>query len=166
MLVDTSRALSVEGQHDPGLLLTLELKIRQIHRDLLECVKEYKAYIVRTSLTCQTDLASDVGREAFGSALESLCVYKRMLAALCENDRLHLETECQALAVLMLQLHEQPMARQSWVYTGLENGVALVMQATRSSWEEDLTGQSALEQRLTSRKRWQTFRGYIMGSGN
>jgi hypothetical protein len=52
------------------------------------------------------------------------------------------------------------------VYTGLEHGVALVIQTTRSSWEEDVIGQSALEQRLASRKRWHTFRGHIMGSGH
>jgi hypothetical protein len=166
MLLETSRALTAEGQNDPGLLLTLELRIREVHHDVVNCVEEYKGYVGWTSLTGPPESTFDVGREAFGSALECFCVYKRMLAALCETDRRRLEAECQLLAVFILQAHSRPSARQSWVYTGLEHGVALVIQTTRSSWEEDVTGQSALEQRLASRKRWHTFRGHIMGSGH
>jgi hypothetical protein len=44
---------------------------------------------------------SIVEQGALGIVLLCLYVYKRMLAALCEVDRLRLETECQALAVSM-----------------------------------------------------------------
>jgi hypothetical protein len=41
MFVDTSRALSAEGQYDVDFILTLELKIRAIHHDLLNCFDDY-----------------------------------------------------------------------------------------------------------------------------
>jgi hypothetical protein len=160
LFVDTSRALSVDGQNDPGFILTLELKIRAIHHDLLNCLEGYKAYMVRMTLTRPPKAASIVEQGALGTVLLCLCVYKRMLAALCEVDRLRLETECQALAVFIRQPHEQSSARHSWIHTDLEYGVTLVLQNTRSSWEEDLMGQSAVEQRLASRKRWKDFRGH------
>jgi hypothetical protein len=160
MFRDTSRALSAEGQHDAGFLLTLELRIRKVHHDLLNCLEDYKTHVARTYITKPSELAPAFEQETLGTALECLCVYKRMLAALCEADRIHLENECQALAVLMLRPHEQPLARHSWIYTDLEYGVALILQKTRTSWEEDLTGQSATQQKLASRDRWETFRSH------
>lgn len=163
IILDTSRAMSTEGQCDPGFLLALELKVRENHQHILECVAEYRIHGLQKISSIPPKSTSDIGREAFGSALECLCVYKRALAALSETDRLRLETECQALASLIIGRHEQPSLRQSWVYTNLEQGVALAVQGTRSSWEEDVTGDSALEQKLAARRRWQGFRVHIMG---
>jgi hypothetical protein len=160
LFVDTSQALSAEGQNDPGFILALELKIRAIHHDLLNCLEGYKSYMGRMALTRPPKSASIVEQGALGTVLLCLCVYKRMLAALCEVDRLRLENECQALAVFIRQPHEQSSSRHSWIYTDLEYGVALILQNTRSSWEEDLTGQSAVAQRLASRERWDNFRGH------
>jgi hypothetical protein len=156
MFIDTSWALSAEGQTDPGFILTLELKIRAIHHDLLNCLEDYEAYVIHTPLTSPVKLAP-VG--VFGTALQCLCVYKRMLAALCEADRMRLENECQELAGLLLQRHKHPSTRYSWMNADLEHGVALMLQKTRTSWQEDLTDQTAAQQRLASRKRWEDFRG-------
>jgi hypothetical protein len=160
-MADTSRALSTEGQCDPGFLLALELNARKFHQDVLKCVKDYKARVFQTSSISPLEPISAVGREAFGSALGCLCIYKRLLAALSESDRVCLEIECQALASLILKSHEMPSVRWSWVYTGVEKGIALIVQRTRSSWEEHIPGQSRLEQRLASRQRWRTFCAYI-----
>jgi hypothetical protein len=162
LFVDTSRALSVEGQYDTGLILTLELKIRAIHHDLLSCLENYKAYMARTPSISPPELALADGSGTFETILGCLCVYKRMLAALCEAERLHLEAECQALVVLSLQAHEQPAAKHSWLHTELGHSVALILQYTRSSWEEDSTGRSALNQRMASCKRWEIFRGHTI----
>jgi hypothetical protein len=162
MFVDTSRALSVEGQYDTGLILTLELKIRAIHHDLLSCLENYKAYMARTPSISPPELALADGSGTFETILGCLCVYKRMLAALCEAERLHLEAECQALVVLSLQAHEQPAAKHSWLHTELGHSVALILQYTRSSWEEDSTGRSALDQRMASCKRWEIFCGHTI----
>ncbi|KAK6440454.1 hypothetical protein LTR95_003320 [Oleoguttula sp. CCFEE 5521] len=162
MIAATSRALSGRGQCNPDMLLALELKVRELHQDVLDCIEEYKDRLLRTTLAGSPGKQSAIGREALGSALESLSVYKRMLAALSEPDRLVLETECQAVALIMLQMSEQPLGRQSWVYTGIEHGVALAIQETRVSWEENLCDRSWLEQRLASRERWHIFRGYLM----
>ncbi|KAK6422629.1 hypothetical protein LTR95_016640 [Oleoguttula sp. CCFEE 5521] len=162
MIAATSRALSSKGQCDPDTLLALELKTRELHQDVLDCIEEYKDRLLRTTLTGRPEKQSATGREALGSALECLGLYKRMLAALSEPDRLVLEVECQAVALTILQMSEQPLGRQSWVHTGIEHGVALAIQETRKSWEEDLCDQSWLEQRLASRKRWHIFRGHLM----
>jgi hypothetical protein len=156
MFVDTSWALSAEGQHNAGFLLTLELKIRAIHQDLLNCLKEYEAHVIHAALTSPLKLVP-VG--ILGTVLQCLCVYKRMLAALCEADRTRLEDECQALAELLLQRHKHPSAIHSWTNADLEHGIALILQKTRTSWQEDLTDQTAAQQRLASRKRWENFRG-------
>jgi hypothetical protein len=158
--VDTSRALSVEGQSDPGFLLALELKIRATHQDLLGCLEDYKAYVDRTASTRSQVSDSALEHGALGTILLSLCVYKRMLAALSEADRLHLEAECQALVVLIIQRHERPSSKHSWVHTDIEHDVALLVQMTGPCWEENLTGQSFADQRLASSNRWETFRGY------
>ncbi|OQO09868.1 hypothetical protein B0A48_04220 [Cryoendolithus antarcticus] len=162
MIAATSRALSSKGQCDPDMLLALELKTRELHQDVLDCIEEYKDRLLRTTLTGRPEKQSTTGREALGSALECLGLYKRMLAALSEPDRLALEIECQAVALTMLQMSDQPLGRQSWVHTGIEHGVALAIQETRKSWEENLSDQSWLEQRLASRKRWQTFHNHLM----
>jgi hypothetical protein len=162
LFVDTSLALSVDGQVDPGFALTLELKIRAFHQDLLNCLEDYKAYMVRMASIRPPELALADGSGTFETILGCLCVYKRMLAALCEAERLHLEAECQALVVLSLQAHEQPAAKHSWLHTELGHSVALILQYTRSSWEEDSTGRSAPDQRIASCKRWEIFRGHTI----
>jgi hypothetical protein len=156
--VGTSRALSAEGQSDPGFLLAHELKIRATHQDLLGCLEDYKAYMKRAaSIRSQV---SALERGALSTILVSLCIYKRMFATLSEPDRLRLEAECQSLVVLLVQRHTEPSTKHSWVYTDIGHDVALLVQKTSPSWEEDLTGQSFADKRLASRNRWEAFRGY------
>jgi hypothetical protein len=160
LFVGTSQALSAEGQSDPDFLLALELKIRAIHHQLLRCLEEYNVHMIRTASTSSQGSRSIVEQGAYGTCLTCLCVYKRMLAALCEDDRLRLEAECQALVVLIRQAHEQTSARHSWLHTEAEYSVAFIMRRTGPSWAEDLRGETLAEQRLASRNRWEVFRGY------
>jgi hypothetical protein len=157
MFVDTSRALSAEGRNDSGFLLALELKTRSIHRDLLHCLEDYKTCMDAMALTSLPESVLAVGSGTYQTSLVLLGVFKRMLAAICEADRLRLEAECQVLAVISLQTHEQPSATHSWLHAELGHRIALILQDTRSSWEEDLTCQSALEERSASHKRWEIF---------
>ena len=160
LFVDTSKALSAEGQSDPGFLLALELRIRAIHHELLNCLEEYNAYVGRTASTRSQGPRSIIEQGALGRVLTCLCVYKRILAALCESDRLRLEAECQALVVLIRQAHERYSASHSWIHTEVESGVAFIMQQTSPAWAEDLRAHSFADQRLASLKRWEVFRGY------
>lgn len=160
LFVDTSKALSAEGQSNPGFLLALELKIRAIHHDLLSCLEELNAHMIRKASTRSYGSDTDVEQGALGRILTCLCVYKRMLAALCEGERLRLEAECQATVALIHQAQEQATARHSWIHTEVESGVAAIMQTTSPSWAEDLGVQSFAEQRLASRNRWEAFRGH------
>jgi hypothetical protein len=165
LFVDTSRALSPEGQSDPGFLLSLELKIRAIYHDLLNCLEDYEAHMLRTASTRSLGPESVVEQGALGTVLLCICVYKRMLSALSEVDRLRLEAECKTLAALIRQPHENPSAKHSWMHTELEHGVALILQKTSPAWEEDLSGQSFADQRLASHDRWEAFRGYASHYG-
>ena len=158
--VITSKALSTEGQSDPDFLLALELKIRATHQELLSCLEEYKAHMIRTAFTRSPGSRSIIEQGAYGRVLTCLCVYKRMLAALCEADRLRLEDECQALVALIRQAHERYSASHSWIHTEVESSVASMMQQTGPSWAEDLRGHGFADQRLASLSRWEAFRGY------
>ena len=162
LILDTSRALSAQEAEDGGLFFTTELMVRKIHQDLLGFLDDYSSYAARTSMRDPPATELSIRRELMGSALEALCVYKRMLAALCETERIQLETETQSVAVRMFELQKQPVSKHSWTYTDLEYGVALVVQGTRIEWEEVHTGQSARETKLASRNRWESFRSRLV----
>lgn len=162
MLVDTTRAMDPDTL-DEGLLLVLELKCRQIHKEILECLEDYKAHVVRMSMAPVSHSELATRREVFGTALECLCVYKRILASLCEPERLRLENEAQAIAKLLLDLQDQPAPRHSWVYAAHEKGVAASIQATAEAWEEDLSHATFQEKRLAACARWKEFNSYLHG---
>jgi hypothetical protein len=136
--------------------------MRAIHYDLLSCLEDYKAYTARTPSISPSESVLASGSGTSETILGCLCVYKYMLAALCEAEELHLEAECQALVVLSLEAHKQPVVKHSWLHTELGHSVAPILQHTRPSWEKDSTGRSTLDQRMASRKGWQTFRGYTI----
>jgi hypothetical protein len=163
LVANTSRAFSAEGLCDAGGLLILELRVREIHQNVQDCVKDYEVQLSKTSSSSPSASMSAIGRESFGSALECLCLYKRMLAALSEVDQLRLEIEFQSVASIMLKRHEEPWFRHSWVHTGIEQGFALAVQSTHLSWEETVSCQGFLEQRESSRRRWETFRCRLIG---
>jgi hypothetical protein len=127
---------------DEGTLLTLELKARETHAAILQHLESYKAHVVRTSMAHAPQSELALRREVFGTALEVLCVYKRILASFCDGERFQLENEAQALAALIFDLQKQPAPRHSWIYSAHEKGVAAVIQVTKGEWERDLSGLS------------------------
>jgi hypothetical protein len=150
---------------DSGQQLTLELKARETHAALLKCLESYKAHVIRTSMTSvpQSELA--LRREIYGTALETLCVYKRILATFCEAERLQLESEAQALAARLLELQTQPAPRHSWIYSEQEKGVAEVVLVTKEEWERDLSGVGREERWRLACERWRRFNRYLHKEG-
>lgn len=159
-LLDAERAMDINAPNE-GLMFVLELQTRKIHKDLLECLEDYKAHVVRTSMASPPESELALRRELFGSALECLCIYKRILAALCDEERPQLETENQVLAALIFDLQDQPSVQHSWLYKEAEYGVASIMRLTRESWEESSTGLSPQHNRVASCKRWAEFTDFF-----
>lgn len=93
-------------------------------------------------------------RELFGTSLESLLLAKRLLATVCEGERITLEGQIQALAHLIFELQKQPSPKHSWLFTGHETGVAYTVTMTRDQWEEE-SASTDLERKLASRSRYQ-----------
>jgi hypothetical protein len=111
----------------------------------------------------QSELA--LRREIYGTALETLCVYKRILATFCEAERLQLESEAQALAVRLLELQTQPAPRHSWIYSEQEKGVAEVVLVTREEWERDVSEVGGEERWRVACERWRRFNRYLHREG-
>jgi len=153
------------SSYDEGQLLTLELKARETHAALLTCLEAYKAHVVRTSMAAVPLSELALRREVFGTALETLCVYKRILASFCEAERALLEREAQALAVRIFELQTQPAPRHSWIYSVHEKGVAAVVQASRAEWERDLSGLGLVEKREVVWERWKRFNSSLHAPG-
>lgn len=92
-------------------------------------------------------------RELFGTSIESLILAKRLLATVCEPERIKLEGETQALAHLIFDLQKQPSPKHSWLFTGHETGVSQTVLDTREQWEEVVVG-SEMERKLVMRQRY------------
>jgi hypothetical protein len=166
-LVDATQAINPGPENtttnQEALLFTAELKARQNHSALVKALEEYKSHILLTSMspTPQSELA--LRREVYGTALESLCVYKRVIASFCESERLQLEREVQAIASQTFALQTMPAPRHSWLYAEHERGVAEVIRMTRAEWEVDLSGVDVEVRGRVARERWARFNGYLHG---
>jgi hypothetical protein len=165
MLPDVTDAMDPDFP-DSGQQLTLELKARETLAAILNCLEAYKAHVIRTSMSTVPQSELVLRREIYGTALETLCIYKRVLASFCEAERLQLESETQALAVQLLELQTQPAPRHSWIYSMQEKGVAAVVQMTREEWEREIPPNVGVDERWrTACERWRRFNRYIHMDG-
>lgn len=164
-LVEANQAMDPETTTDQeAFLFTAELKARQNHAALIKSLEEYRSHVMRTSMAPAPQSELALRREIYGTSLECLCVYKRVLASYCEPERLHLESEAQALASQTLELQILPAPRHFWLYTEHEKGVADVIRMTEAEWKEDLSGESIEVRRKVACQRWARFNGYLHGA--
>ncbi|KAF2171364.1 hypothetical protein M409DRAFT_18480 [Zasmidium cellare ATCC 36951] len=149
---DVGKVMDGDDLFNDDALAELEDRLRKLHQEYLDWLEEYKSYCVASSL--RTPLPSEVGlrRQIFGETIECLVLVKRLLAIVCDQDRIRLETEVQALARLIIDLQQQQSHRHSWLFTGHEVGVAHTAMVTREHFEEDLSHESVEVRRLASRK--------------
>lgn len=148
-------------KYNEGTLLTLELKARETHAAILKYLDDFKAHLVRTAMSHVPASELALRREVFGTALEVLLVYKRILATFCEPERLHLEAEAQTIATQIFELQKQPAPRHSWIYSVHEQGVAAVVQLTRQEWERDLSQLTLREKQRIAYDRWVKFNSFL-----
>lgn len=165
LLIDVTQVMDPDRTHDAFLLLRTELVIRQSHKILNEAIADYKAHVVRTSIMSPPASEFDKRREIYGTALECLLLYKRMLGTLCEAQRLPLEIETLAHANELIRLNKhQPNSNYSWIYTSQEQGLAQLILLTTHEWSEELALLSAKEKQVESWERWNRMTSYLHGS--
>jgi hypothetical protein len=123
-------------------------------------MEDYKGHCVKLSLTTPPPSEIAMRRELFGASLECLVLVKRILATVCDQERVKLETEIQALAHLILNLQKQPSSSHSWLFSGHEVGIAYTVMLTKDQWEGHYTYESEEERKLATRTRCKQPNGY------
>lgn len=93
-------------------------------------------------------------RELFGVATECLIVVKRLLGTIYDEERCHLETEAQDLAQMIYDLHKQPSAKHSWLFSGHEVSVAQGILSSKNQWAGTSTDASEGDRKTASRMRY------------
>lgn len=141
---------------DEDAVAELEFRCRTLHDELLDWTEDYKAHCVRLSLATPTEQEISMRRELFGTSIECLILAKRLLATMCEAERIKLESETQALAHFIFDLQKKPSPKHSWLFTGHETGVSYTILSTREQWEEEVAP-SEMEQKLATRQRYITW---------
>ena len=165
LLIDVGKVVDPNSTPDAMLYLRTELKTRRAHQILQDALKDYKTHIYKTSTFHPPISEINMRREIFGTAIECLVLYKRMLATMCEAERLQLEAETRVLLDVLVKLGtQQPESKYSWIYTTQERGVAQVIQLTMLDWEKDLGGLSEREKRVEAWKRWVRLTHYLHAS--
>lgn len=87
--------------------------------------------------------------------MECLAVVKRLLATLCDEDRIELEQQTQALAVSLMEMQKHPSPGHSWLFTTHEIKVAWSLVRTSHEWcVETPVGQEVEAQRRATRRRY------------
>ena len=120
---------------DDDALASLTMRCRKLHQDYIDWMEDYKAHCVKMSFTTPPPREITMRRELFGACLECLILVKRLLATVRDDEREKLETECQALAHLILDLQKQPSSSHSWLFSGHEVGIAYTVMLTKASSE-------------------------------
>ena len=138
-------------------LASLTHRCRKLQQSFLDWTEDYKAHCVRLSLAVPPLQEINMRRELFGVSLECLILIKRLLATVCDRDRVKLESETQALAHLLLDLQNHPASKHSWLFTAHEIGIAQIAIVTKDQWESEDQYESDEERRLASRERYTTW---------
>jgi hypothetical protein len=162
---DVGELITGPGLFDDSELAFLEHRCRRHHKDYVGWMEDYKAHCVRLSLAAPPPSELALRRELFGSALECLILTKRLLAAVCDHDRVSLELETQALAHLIIDLQKQPSSANSWLFTGHEYGVAYTVMLTKDQWEDNFSYMSDMERRMAVRTRYNTWSNTLRMAG-
>lgn len=157
LMVDVTTFVVSGEVFDMTAVVPLQKRCKGLHEELLKCLEDYKDHLVSTSLLPPPQLEIDFRRELIGGITECLLVAKRLVAATHENQRLRLENEAQALALLLLDMQRGPTPRYAWIFTGIELGLVNCMKVTRELWEEDVSQKTSEEQRAAAVTRWIAF---------
>lgn len=161
---DVGEAVLGDGIFDNEILATLEARCRKTQESHLNWLEEYKAHCVRTSFTPPSRAECGLRRDIFGASIECLIVVKRLLACVCDEARLRLELEAQALATVLFDLQREPSPIHSWLLTPHEVGVATSVQVSREAFEEALLHEDLTHQRMATRTRYCIWQSLLRGN--
>lgn len=162
---DIGETISGPQLFDNDKLASLAARCRKLHQSYIDWMEDYKAHCVRLSLATPPPHEIAMRRELFGASLECLVIIKRLLASVCDEERERLETECQALAQLILDLQKQPSAKHSWLFSGHEVGIAYTVMLTKDQWEDNTVYESDEARRLAARVRYNTWSNTLRMTG-
>ena len=151
---DIDETMRKEDHFNDSMLTALEDRCRKLHIDLLEWLEEHKVSSARTSPSQQSTSELSLRRELLGTVLDCLIFVKRLLATVCDADRINLEMEVQSLARFMLDLQHQPSPKHSWLFSGHEMRMSLAAMSTTDFFTENLCWDTREHQRLAMRKRY------------
>jgi hypothetical protein len=162
---DVGEAITGPDLFDDQAIAALEVRCRKAHRDYIDWMEDYKSHCVRLSLASPPLMELGLRRELFGTVLECLSIVKRLLATVCDKERVSLEAETQALARLILDLQKQPSPKHSWLFSGHEVGVAYTVMLTKDQWETQVEYESEFERRMAVRTRYNTWSNTLRMTG-
>lgn len=100
----------------------LQQRCRESHGEFLAWMESYKVHCVKASFSTPSIEELHLRRQIFGAVLECTCLVKRLLATVCDEERIALEAGTQAVALLLLELQNGSLPKHSWLFTGHEAG--------------------------------------------
>ncbi|KAJ3544823.1 hypothetical protein NM208_g2851 [Fusarium decemcellulare] len=151
---DIDNAVQGPELFNEEVLNSLRARCHIAHQNFLLWMEDYKAHCVTMSLSSPSPQELATRRELYGTAIECLMIVKRLLAAIDDDKRQALEKETQALAKSLLNLHNQPSPKHSWLFAGHEVSVAQSIVMTKEQWGEPFLYTSEYEKKLASRARY------------
>jgi len=163
---DVDHAINSPGFLAGHSLTDLEAHCRKAHAQLLDWIEDYKEHCVRLALTRLPATELAYRRHWYAMTLKCQIFVNRLMATICEADRIALEHDSQALANSILDLQKQPSDRHSWLFSGQELGFAYAVLVGRDNWEEDVSNTSPEEQRHAARRRYNAWSGSLRAEVN
>ena len=162
---DIGEVMTSAQLFDDDALAGLATRCRELHQSYIDWMEDYKAHCVKLSFITPPPSEITMRRELFGACLECLILVKRLLATVCDHEREQLETECQALAHLILDLQKQPSSKHSWLFSGHEVGIAYTVMLTKDQWEGHYIYESDEARKLAARIRYNTWSNTLRMTG-
>lgn len=160
---DVDGLIRVDSDMDDFQTAKVKLRCQECHASYLAWLDAYQEYCVASSLRIPSGAEVLLRRQTFSSVLECLIIMKRLLATIDQEERLKLETETQALALLLRSIHVESCPRFSWLFTGHELGVANSIIATREAFQEHTTDESTQDQLHSRRRRYILWNDSLRG---
>ncbi|GAM91573.1 hypothetical protein ANO11243_096250 [Dothideomycetidae sp. 11243] len=132
----------------PSTQSALESRCRKMNASFSSWMSRYAQHT--RSRPSVSDIESAKRRELYGMALECGPVVKRLLASVCEDERIELEKEAMQMSRELLALQARPGPAHAWLYNMHEANIARSVIASNHRWME---GNEGLDEMAVKRAR-------------
>ena len=139
----------------------LRAQCATVHQNFIDWMEDYDAYCMSQSHLTPSPHESAIRRELKGVAMECLMIVKRLLASVWDEKREALEIEAQVLARSLLELHNLPSPKHSWLFMEHEVGVVQSILPTTRQWQDPLSYASEYEKKIETRARYAAWTGLL-----